>query len=326
MAGAIAGPVLAFFVVYAATPYLIRWLESKNMCVVDVNKPGTVMVARPGGISIILGIVAAELALYALMPLSEILAVTATTVAAFTVGLVDDQKRMGGWYKPVALAACAIPIILLGAYDSDLAFPIFGEVHIPILYIVVIIMMIPITGNTINSIDVINGAASGFMVIAGAALTASLFIVQNYEVAIASLPLVFASLAFYRFHKNPSRIFPGDSGALTFGAMYGALAIVGGVEVIAAVALLPAIINSFLFLASTKRIVEYRKIKAKSTAHTEDMRIKATGEKDAPVTLVGLIVAGRPLTERQLCSAILRLAAFSAVLAVITAAMTGVWV
>ena len=55
-----------------------------------------------------------------------------------------------------------------------------------------------------------------------------LLILQNYEIAIASLPLGFASLAFYKYHKFPSKIFPGDSGALTLGAMYGAIAIVGG--------------------------------------------------------------------------------------------------
>ncbi len=51
---------------------------------------------------------------------------------------------------------------------------------------------------------------------------------------------LFASLAFYKYHKFPSRIFPGDSGAVMFGATYGAIAIVGQVEVIAAIAILPA--------------------------------------------------------------------------------------
>ena len=75
------------------------------------------------------------------------------------------ERVMGGWFKPIGLAVAALPIIFLGAYDSDLAFPLFGEVQIPILYLAIIIFMIVITGNTINSIDVLNGVASGFMVI-----------------------------------------------------------------------------------------------------------------------------------------------------------------
>ena len=47
------------------------------------------------------------------------------------------------------------------------------------------------------------------------------------KLQLSSLPLGFVSLAFYKYHKVPSKIFPGDSGALTLGAMYGAIAIVG---------------------------------------------------------------------------------------------------
>ncbi|MCV0430529.1 glycosyltransferase 4 family protein [Nitrosopumilus sp.] len=321
---AIISCIVAFVIVYAMTPPLIKILEKRNFAVKDMNKKEDVMVVRPGGPALIVGIIASEIVLYAFLQMNEIIAIVITTSAAFLIGYVDDRKVMGGWFKPVALAVAAIPIIALGAYDSTLAFPLFGTVQIPALYLVLIIFMIPITGNTINSIDVLNGVASGFMVIASFSLSICLFIVQNYEIAIISLPLGFVSLAFYKYHKVPSKIFPGDSGALTLGAMYGAIAIVGGVEIIAAVALLPAVINSFLFLSSVKRIVEHRQIKGKPVEHTEDFRLKATDDKQAPVTLVRLILAGGPMSEKQVGFAIFKLAIFSGVLAVITAFMMGV--
>jgi UDP-N-acetylglucosamine--dolichyl-phosphate N-acetylglucosaminephosphotransferase len=184
--------------------------------------------------------------------------------------------------------------------------------------------MIPITGNTINSIDVLNGVASGFMVIAGFSLTIALFILQNYEMAIVSLPLGLVSLAFYKYHKIPSKIFPGDSGALALGAMYGTIAIVGHVEIIAAVALLPAVINSFLFLASMKKIVEHRQIKGKPVEHTEDFKLKATNDKTAPITLVRVILGSRTLSEKQVAFQIFKLALFSGILAIISALLMGV--
>ncbi|AFS80128.1 glycosyl transferase family protein [Candidatus Nitrosopumilus koreensis AR1] len=294
------------------------------MAVKDMNKKEEIMIVRPGGPSIILGIIVSEIILYAFLQLNEIIAIIITTTAAFAIGYVDDRKVMGGWFKPATLAIAAIPIIAFGAYDSDLAFPLFGDVQIPALYLGLIILMIPITGNTINSIDVLNGVASGFMVIASFSLSICLFIVQNYEIAIVSLPLGFVSLAFYKYHKIPSKIFPGDSGALTLGAMYGSIAIVGGVEIIAAVALLPAVINSFLFLSSVKRIVEHRQIKGKPVDHTDDFKLKATDDNTAPVTLVRLILAGGPLSEKQVGFAIFKLAVFSGILAVITAFMMGV--
>ena len=315
--------VIAFFTVYFLTPFLIRALEKTNQTVKDYNRKGGAMVPRPGGPSIIAGILASELVLYLFFPMEEIIAIMATTGLAFLVGLVDDKKVMGGWFKPVALAAAALPILLLGVYDSNLAFPLFGEVRIPLLYFPIVIFMIVITGNTINSIDVLNGVASGFMTIASFSLTISLLILQNYEIAIASLPLGFVSLAFYKYHKFPSKIFPGDSGALALGAMYGTIAIVGGVEIIAAIALLPAIFNSFLFLSSMKRIMEHREIKSKPVTKNEDFKLKATNEKDAPVTLVRLIVSSKPLTEKEVGFMIFRLALFSGILAIITTFMIG---
>lgn len=315
---------VAFLVVYAITPPLIRALEKRRLVVKDYNRVGGANVARPGGPSILAGILASETVLYGFAPSIQVLAIILTTFLAFLVGLADDRKVLGGWFKPLALAASAVPILVLGAYDPHLSFPLFGHVKIPELYIALVIFMIPITGNTVNSIDVLNGVASGFMTIASFALTISLFIVQNYDIAIASLPLGFVSLAFYRYHKFPSRIFPGDSGALTLGAMYGTIAIVGHVEIVAAVALLPAVINSFLFLSSVKRIIEHRQLKANPVEHTEDFRLKATAEKDAPITLVRLIVANRPMTEKEVGYAIFKLGTFSATLAIITAFMMGV--
>ena len=320
---AIIAIVVAFFSVYGLTPLVIRALEKRNITVVDANKKEKTMVARPGGISIIVGIELSLIILYVFFPISEILAVILTTFFAFIVGLIDDRKTMGGWFKPLALAFCAAPILLLGAYDSNLDFPLFGSVKIPLLYTALVVFMIPIMGNTINSIDVLNGVASGFTTIASFALSICLFILQNYEVGIISLCLSFASLAFYKYHKFPSKIFPGDSGAITFGAAYGSIAIIGGVEVIAAIAILPAIINSFLFLSSVKKIVEHREIK-NPTSHTDDWKLQTTSENHAPITLVRLLIAKKPLSEKQIGTEIFKLAIFSGILAIITAFMIGV--
>ena len=102
------------------------------------------------------------------------------------------------------------------------------------------------------------------------------------------------------------------------------LIIIGGVEIIAAIILLPAIINSFLFLSSVKRIVEHRQIKGKPVEFTADSKLKSTNDKTAPVTLVRLILAGGPLSEKQVGFTIFKLAIFSGILAIITAFMMGV--
>jgi len=320
---AIIAIVVAFFSVYGLTPIVIKALEKRKITVIDANKKEKSMIPRPGGLSIIVGIESSLIILYIFFPISEILAVILTTFFAFIIGLIDDRKTMGGWFKPLALAFCATPILLLGAYDSNLDFPLFGSVSIPLLYMALVVFMIPIMGNTINSIDVLNGVASGFTTIASFALSICLFILENYEIGVVCLCLAFSSLAFYKYHKFPSRIFPGDSGAITFGAAYGGIAIIGGVEVIAAIAILPAIINSFLFLSSVKKIVEHREIK-NPTSHTDDWKLQTTSESNAPITLVRLLIAKKPLSEKQIVIEIFKLAIFSGILAIITSFMMGV--
>ncbi|MDI1496035.1 MAG: glycosyl transferase family 4 [Cenarchaeum symbiont of Oopsacas minuta] len=313
---------IAFALVYIITPPLMRWLNHKKIQVPDAHVPGNIMVARPGGPAIVAGIVTGCIVLYVFLQQEWILAVAITTLAAFAVGLIDDLKRLGGWFKPLALAASATPLIIFGSYGPDLTVPLFGTIHIPILYSGVAILGVVLMGNTINSIDIFSGLASAFVAIASAALMISLLILGNYEVAAASAILTVSSIAYYRFHRIPCKIFPGDSGALALGVSYGSIAISGGVEIVAVIAMLPAVINSFLFLSGTKRIMEYKDVKKKSTALTDDFKMIATFEKGAVPSLVSIILArGKPMSETQLVRVILGLAVISACMAITTAVM-----
>ena len=316
---------ISFFGVLLVTPAAIRSLVAKGMVVPDAHKPEKPQVPRPAGPVIMISIAAAEIVLFILTMNVAVFAILLTTTIAFFVGYIDDSRVMPGWFKPVALLAAAIPLVLLEIYIGnvygDSLNLIFGSAYIPLLYIPLIFVIIPITGNTINSIDVLNGVASGFLIIAMIPLLVSIAIFGSHEVFLAALPLLFATIAFYRYHKFPSRIFPGDSGTLLLGAMYGAVAIAGSSEIIGVIALLPAVMNSFLFLASVKRIVEHREVKARPTTLTNDFKISATNDTAAPATLVRLIVVDRPLGEREIGYQIFKLALFTSLLAFVSIAI-----
>jgi UDP-N-acetylmuramyl pentapeptide phosphotransferase/UDP-N-acetylglucosamine-1-phosphate transferase len=316
---------ISFFGVLLVTPAAIRLLVAKGMVVPDAHKPEKPQVPRPGGPVIMISIAAAEIVLFILTMNIAVFAILLTTTIAFFVGYIDDSRVMPGWFKPVALLAAAIPLVLLDIYignvHADSLNLIFGSAYIPLLYIPLIFVIIPITGNTINSIDVLNGVASGFLIIAMVPLLVSIAIFGSREVFLAALPLLFATIAFYKYHKFSSRIFPGDSGTLLLGAMYGAVAIAGSSEIIGVIALLPAVMNSFLFLASVKRIVEHREVKARPTTLTNDFKISATNDTAAPATLVRLIVVDRPLGEREIGYQIFKLALFTSLLAFVSIAI-----
>ena len=105
--------VSSFVIVYVFTPFLIQWLKNKKLTVPNAHASGNVMVSHPGGPAIMSGIAAGCLVLYAFSQQDWIIAVLMTTIIAFVAGLVDDLKRMGGWFKPLTLAAAAIPLIAL---------------------------------------------------------------------------------------------------------------------------------------------------------------------------------------------------------------------
>src|ERR671932_1194812 len=311
--------LISFFSIFFMTPAVIRSLTAKGKVVPDAHKPKKPQVPRPAGPVIALGVAAAEIILFGLTMNAAVLAILLTTTIAFFIGYIDDSRVMPGWFKPIALLASAIPLVVLDIYVGqvyeDSLNLIFGRAYIPILHIPLIFIIIPITGNTINSIDVLNGVASAFLIIATVPLLVSIAIFGSSEVFLATLPLLFATIAFYKYHQFPSKIFPGDSGTLLLGAMYGAVAIAGSSEIIGVIALLPAVMNSFLFLASVKRIVEHREVKARPTILTDDFKLAASSDSAAPATLVRLIVADRPLSEREITYQIFKLATFTALLA-----------
>jgi UDP-GlcNAc:undecaprenyl-phosphate/decaprenyl-phosphate GlcNAc-1-phosphate transferase len=306
-----------FLIILLVTPKVIKSLVSKGSVVRDYHKPEKPNIPRPAGPILLIGIAIAEGILFLITRNTQVIAVLLTTIIAFIVGFIDDKKVMPGWYKPVALIPAAIPLIVLGAHGTHLNL-IFGSVSIPLLYIPLILIIIPVAGNTINSIDVLNGVATEAVIIAMIPLLVSIAVFANNVVFIAALPLLSGLIAFYKYHRFPSKIFPGDSGTLLIGSMYGALAIAGSSEIIGVIALLPSVMNSFLFLNSVKKIVEHRQVKSRPTILTNDFKLMASKERNAPTTLLRLILADGPLSEKEIARKVVKLATYSSLLALIS--------
>lgn len=308
--------IWAFITIWILTPRWMLFLKQKGKVVDDYHKPGKPKIPRPAGPVLALGICGGELILFFLTNELSILLLSFASILSFVIGIIDDKKVMPGWFKPLSLVLAALPLtFFLSTNSLNL---IFGSVLIPVLYIPLILIIIPITGNTVNSIDVFNGVVSGFMIISSIPLLISIAVFSNVNILLAALPLFFGLLAFYKFHKYPSKIFPGDSGTLLIGTTYGALAVLGNSEVIGVIALLPAVINSFLFLESMRKVVEHRQVKSRPTILTEDYNLKASDDPNAPNTLVRLILANGPLSENEISKEIFKLALLSALLSIVT--------
>ena len=316
--------IFPFIVIIILTPLLIKTLSKRGNLVHDYHKPNKPLVPAPGGPAIFISLILGESIVYLLTGANGALALILVTTIAGVIGILDDVYTLSGVLKPTLLIIASFPILILGTYDFHMEFPLFGEVRLSIIYPILVLLAIPVTANTVNTIDVLNGAVSGFITISSIPLILALAFKGSIDTLLMVLPLLSVALGFFIFHRFPSKIFPGDSGSLSLGAIYGAIAIVGGIEIIGIVALLPAILNSFFFLSSVKRLVEGRTIKLRPTNVLSENRLEASRNGSAPITLVRLILADGPLVEKEVVQNILKLSAFSSFLAIITAIL--IWV
>ena len=314
-------------------PYL-DYLVRKGRVGDDVHKVPPTKVPFPAGPLLFAGAVAGEGMVYLLSGSLVPLAVIGAAAVAFAIGLVDDLYVMGPKTKPLLLILAGMPLVVLylaghHVYLPAVSFPILGATseHFTI-YSILAVAGFPIVANAFNMMDSFNGQVSGFSLLTSIALlvAAALRGLKSGSATGAAgvLPLVAISAAFLVFNRYPSRAFDGDSGALMLGAMYAALAITGGVEIAAIVAILPAILNSFYVLSSLRGFVERRKVRTRPTRLGDDGRLYASFEPGAPVTIVRMLLLDGPLGEKELVRDILALTAFACLLSVVTSVLT--WV
>jgi UDP-N-acetylglucosamine--dolichyl-phosphate N-acetylglucosaminephosphotransferase len=179
-----------------------------------------------------------------------------------------------------------------------------------------------VTSNAVNMMDVMNGAMAGTVSIISIALAAILLIAGKTQIATLAIGLLAALLAFYYFNRFPAKVFDGDTGSLAVGAALGALAIMGGIESVVVVALIPQIMNAFYLLASVGGLFERREMVQRPIKLMRNGKLEASADERAPITLARIILAGGPLGEQEIVRGMLILTLVSSILAVLTFGIT----
>jgi UDP-N-acetylmuramyl pentapeptide phosphotransferase/UDP-N-acetylglucosamine-1-phosphate transferase len=328
--------LVPLLLVFLAMPAYIRYLSRSGRVVDDVHKNPVTKVPSPAGPLLFLGALVGELVVYLAFGSLVPVAVIGAAAIAFAIGLTDDLYVLGGLTKPLLLLLAAAPLVILvmvqtTLYEPSLTFPIFGTTseHFSI-YTTLAIVSFPVVANAFNMMDSLNGQVSWFTLLVTSALLFAVVLHASFASGFslariaATLPLLAVAAAFLIFNRFPSRVFDGDSGALMFGAMFAALAITGGVELAAMIAIVPAILNSFYILSSVRGLVERRRMKARPTYMGEDGRLYASPDPSAPATFVRMLLLDGPLSERDLVKSIAVLTGIACLLSGVTSLMT--WV
>jgi UDP-N-acetylglucosamine--dolichyl-phosphate N-acetylglucosaminephosphotransferase len=311
--------VATLCVTFFATPVVAKLMKSRGIVGRDIHKVKKVEVPEMCGLAVIIGLVVGAV-LFAFMSLSarEAAAFIGTVLIAGAIGVVDDLHPLGARVKPLLTALACLPIIVLGTYVPYPDIPLVGHVRMTIVYPLLIAVAIAVTSNSINMMDVMNGSMPGTVAIISFTMAALLLWSGDPKTATLASCLLAAMLAFYYFNRFPSKVFDGDTGSLSVGAALGALAILGRIEAVMVVALIPQIMNSFYGLASVGGLREHREITQRPTVLLESGLLRASKERGAPVTLARLILASGPMGEKEIVRCMMLLTVVSSALAALT--------
>jgi UDP-N-acetylglucosamine--dolichyl-phosphate N-acetylglucosaminephosphotransferase len=311
---------VTFAATFAATPIVAKAMKSRGITGVDIHKISKTKVPEMCGLAILIGLVIGTLAYCLTTPpaVRQSAAFIGTVLIAGAIGIIDDRHPLGARTKPLLTALACVPILVLGTYFPYPDIPLYGPVRLTIVYPILIPIAIAVTSNSVNMMDVMNGSMPGTVAII--AFTMLAILLWSGEVGTATLAsgLLAAMLAFFYFNRYPSRVFGGDTGSLSVGAAVGALAILGRIEAVTVVALIPHIMNSFYGLSSVRGLREHREIRQRPTELLDNGLLQASNQKGAPVTLTRLILAAGPLGEKDIVRAMMFLTAVSSLLAAFT--------
>ncbi|MCS7240837.1 MAG: hypothetical protein NZ651_06305 [Candidatus Bipolaricaulota bacterium] len=253
--------VAALFVSVLATGVLIPKLRRAGIVGKDLHKPGQPEVPEMGGLALLAGFttgVLLALALEAFIPpvlpvdFVALLAVLATVLLTGLVGILDDLLDLRQGLKAFLPVIAALPLVAVRAGHATLTVPFVGPVNFGIFYPLFLVPL-GVTGaaNAVNMLAGFNGAELGMGVMAMAGLAAVAWKVGSATALVILFAGLGAALGVLLFNWYPARIFVGDVGTLSLGAILAASCIVGNFEFAGIVVIAPYVAD-FCFKAMHK--------------------------------------------------------------------------
>jgi len=240
---------VSLIVTFIITPIFIRKLKKAGIVGTDIHKKDKPKIPEMGGLAILFGFSAGVLfsILFVATDLVQIFAVLISILLLGIIGVCDDIFGIRQRTKIILPVFAAIPLMVIQAGVHSMSLPFIGRIEFGILYPLLLIPLgITVVSNSFNMLAGYNGMEVGSGVIACGAIGLIAFMLGNSAVAILMFSMSGACLAFLYFNRYPARIFPGDVGTFSIGAAFAGAVIIGNMEGIGAIIILPHIINGLM--------------------------------------------------------------------------------
>lgn len=252
--------ICALVISYASFPLVIPRLVRSHITGKDLNKPGQPKIANIGGIVTVGGFSAGILIIIALktftnqfdyLDLQYLLAALSTVLTAVLVGIVDDFVSLRQWFKALTPIVCALPLVAVKAGETSVFIPFQGQVDIGIVYTLVLVPIgVTIATNAVNMLAGFNGLELGMGFIGMTALAVIAARLNENTSLVILLAGMGALLATLRYNWYPAKVFIGDAGTLSIGAMMAAAVIIGNFEWAGVIIMIPYAADFFIKAAN----------------------------------------------------------------------------
>lgn len=232
------GFLTSFFVVLITTPSLIKVAKLKHL--VDVptedRKLHIRRVPTIGGIIIFAAILFSFTLWIPINPFldatvlaergNEVKYLTAALIILFFIGIKDDIIGVSPVKKLIALGLVGFILVVMGDFRIASFDGLLGLTEIPywasillsfFVYVVVV--------NAFNLIDGVDGLAASEGLLIGVLFGTWFYLNDDLTLALLAFTLAGALLGFLFFNFSPAKIFMGDSGSMTIGAIISLLSI-----------------------------------------------------------------------------------------------------
>jgi len=267
--------LVSLLVTYFALKKFSKIFKEIGMVAIDLHKKNLPKLPTSAGLPLSFGILAGLLTYVGIQTFLYnnfkdsiyLLAIVASILLVTWVGFLDDlikplgkstyeMKRRKGKFgkvksglpqrKWILTSLGAIPLMVINAGVTTVNLPFIGSVNFGIFYPLI---LIPIgfvgASNAINLLGGFNGSEAGMAVVY---LSTLLFIalLTHHFIFVLFLTALVSILVFLKYNWYPAKFLPGDSLTYLLGAIVAAGVIVGNMEKVGIILLMPFIIEFFL--------------------------------------------------------------------------------
>lgn len=261
--------IVSFLVPYLTLPRIIRKLNDIGMTGKDINKPDKPEVAEMGGLMVVAGLIGGILIFMGILTyINEIfgknlinvnfiylLASLSVILVIAIIGIIDDLFDLRHSVKAILPIFASLPLVVMASAGSSIMnIPFIGKIDFGILYVLILVpIAITACSNMTNMLAGFNGMEAGMGIVACLTLAViALFIgtPEGFVAFILLISLTGALFGFLRYNWFPAKVFPGDVGNLTIGAVIATSIIIGNFESYGVIVMIPFIIEFFIKLAN----------------------------------------------------------------------------